>query len=578
VASGNKLDDFVGGSEQPCAAWQVSIELPRGATFEGSFLLGEAASQSEAAQIIRDYSNSGQLQRAYDDVTEFWNDMTSAIVVETPDREIDLMVNGWLLYQNLSCRMWGRSAYYQPGGAFGFRDQLQDSAAFVHHRPDITRTQILRHAAQQFVDGDVLHWWHPDTGYGLRTRFSDDLLWLPYIAAEYVHKTGDQAILDEEVPFISGKPLAEGHAEAYLRPEVSDETASLYEHCCRALDRGLTSGGNGLPLIGSGDWNDGFSRVGHAGRGESVWLGFFIDHVLEQMLPLCARRGDDDRLRRYSEYRQRLRSALNSAGWDGAWYRRAYYDNGQMLGSATSDECQIDAIAQAWSVISGVAPPERAAMAMEAVESRLIDDEAGMIRLLTPSFNSTPNDPGYIKGYLPGIRENGGQYTHGVLWVVRALAELGRGTRAVDLLRMLSPVWHTSSPEKVGVYQTEPYVVAADVYGEPPHVGRGGWTWYTGSAGWMYRVAIESVFGVTTEHGQTLVINPSISSAWPRCRLSYRLPGGETRYDITIENPSGNEHGVKEASVDGRPAVVENGVARVLLLRDGKTHQVVVRL
>jgi cyclic beta-1,2-glucan synthetase len=513
-----------------------------------------------------------------DAVTSRWNDLLSAIAIETPDREIDLMVNGWLLYQNLSCRMWGRSAYYQPGGAFGFRDQLQDSAAFMQHHPSISRTQILKHAAQQFNEGDVLHWWHPDTGYGVRTRFSDDLLWLPYIVAEYIEKTGDQSILDEVRPFLNAPTLGEGHQEAYLRPEPSQDQASVYEHCCRSLDRGLTSGAHGLPLIGCGDWNDGFSRVGRLGRGESVWLGFFIDHILARMLPICTRRGDDARVARYASYREKLRAALNSTGWDGAWYRRAYYDNGQAIGSAQSDECQIDAIAQAWAVLSGVAPPERARMAINAAEEWLVDDSAGMIRLLTPAFNATPNDPGYIKGYLPGIRENGGQYTHGVLWLIRAMAEMGRGNRAVELLRMLSPVWHASTQAKVDVYQTEPYVVAADVYGEPPHVGRGGWTWYTGSAGWMFRVAIESILGFTVEGGQTLKINPSISSKWPRCQLKYRVPECTTCYEITIENPSGKESGVTVAQFDGQPAIVENGAAKVPLLRDGGAHQVLVRL
>jgi cyclic beta-1,2-glucan synthetase len=578
IAKGDDLDGRDSGNADPCAAWQVSIELPAGGTFECTQLLGEASDRQAALSAIANYSSSQQVQHALDEVVRFWRNLLSAVEIETPDGEIDLMVNGWLLYQNLSCRMWGRSAYYQPGGAFGYRDQLQDSAAFMYHRPDITRAQILRHAAQQFVEGDVLHWWHPDTEYGVRTRFSDDLLWLPLIAAEYVQKTGDEALLDEEATFIQAPQLAEGQQESYLRPTPANERASVYEHCCRALDRGLTRGPNGLPLIGCGDWNDGFSRIGQLGNGESVWLGFFIDHILERFLPICQQRGDKARAEKFTAYRQQLREALNSTGWDGQWYRRAYYDNGQPIGSSTSDECRIDAIAQAWAVLSGVAPPERARMAMDAVEQRLVDEQAGMIRLLTPPFNRTPNDPGYIKGYLPGIRENGGQYTHGVLWVVRAMAEMGRGTRAVELLRMLTPVWHASSRERADVYQTEPYVVAADVYGEPPHVGRGGWTWYTGSAGWMLRVAVESIFGMTTELGRTLVVNPSISSAWPYCRLTYRLPDGQTRYEITIENPSGHEHGVRYATLDGQPAPVAQGIARVPLSSDGKFHQVVVRL
>jgi N,N'-diacetylchitobiose phosphorylase len=578
IAASETLNCRTGNGLDPCAAWQVQFELSPGDAFECTFVLGETFDHDLATSLVRKYADNVRVQQALAEVRQFWLHLLSAVTVETPNREIDLLVNGWLTYQNLSCRMWGRSAYYQPGGAFGFRDQLQDSAALLHHRPDITRDQILLHASQQFVEGDVLHWWHPDTGYGLRTRFSDDLLWLPCFAAEYVARTGDAAILDEQVPFVVAAPLGDGQQEAYLRPEPAGVSASLYEHCCRALDRGLTSGAHGLPLIGCGDWNDGFSRIGHQGKGESVWLGFFIEYILQRMLPICSSRGDQPRVARYTEYRTKLVEALNSAGWDGAWYRRAYYDNGEPIGSNQCNECQIDAIAQAWAVISGAAPPDRAATAMDSAVDRLVCEDAGMIRLLTPPFDRTPNDPGYIKGYLPGIRENGGQYTHGVLWVVRALAEMGRGTRAVELLRMLSPIWHTNTQDRVQVYQTEPYVVAADVYGEPPHVGRGGWTWYTGSAGWMFRVVIESIFGVSTEGGDTLLVNPSIASDWPRCRMVYRLPDGDTRYDLSIENPAGKEYGVSAALLDERPVAVANGVARIPLVNDGALHRVIIRL
>jgi cyclic beta-1,2-glucan synthetase len=578
LAANDELDGEAGAGVDQCAAWQIPVQLPPGGEFECSFLLGEAADRSTAAELIEKYRRSGCVATALAEVKQFWRSNLSRISIETPDPEIDFMVNGWLMYQNLSCRMWGRSAYYQPGGAFGFRDQLQDSAALMLVRPDITRAQILRHAAQQFVEGDVLHWWHPDTGYGVRTRFSDDLLWLPMVSAEYVRMTGDRQLLDEEAPFVTAPPLASGQQEAYLRPAPSGEYGTIYEHCCRALDRGLTVGPHGLPLIGCGDWNDGFSRVGQAGRGESVWLGFFIDYVLERMLPICASRGDAERAERYNKYRARLREAIDRAGWDGAWYRRAYYDNGEPMGSTTSDECQIDALAQAWAVISGIASPDRARSAIEAVEERLIDDGAGIIRLLTPPFNRTPHDAGYIKGYLPGIRENGGQYTHGVLWVVRALAEMGRGTRATQLLRMIGPVWHASSHERADIYQTEPYVVAADIYGHAPHVGRGGWTWYTGSAGWMYRVAVESIFGISLEEGRTLCIKPAISSHWPRCRMTYRLPGSTTTYEIAIENPEGREHGVSGAAVDGQPATVDGRTARIPLVDDGATHRVAIQV
>jgi cyclic beta-1,2-glucan synthetase len=578
VAEAERLDNRTGGGLDPCAAWQVPVEIAPGESIECTILLGEAQDREHSAALVRKYRTAGQTNHALEQVVSFWRTTLSAIQIETPDPAIDLMVNGWLAYQNLSCRMWARSAYYQPGGAFGFRDQLQDAAALVYHRPDVTRQQILRHAAQQFVEGDVLHWWHADSGFGLRTRFSDDLVWLPFVTAAYVATTGDQGLLDEMAPFLAGAQLKPGQAENGFVAEPSGRSATIYEHCCLALDRALTSGEHNLPLIGSGDWNDGMNRVGQRGKGESVWLGFFLYAVLGQMMPLCASRDDQSRTARYAAERDRLEKALNAAGWDGGWYRRAYYDNGQPLGSATSDECQIDALAQAWAVLSGVAPRERAELAIDAVENRLVDQRAGLIRLLAPPFDQTPHDPGYIKGYVPGVRENGGQYTHGVLFFIRALAEMGRGTRAVELLRMLSPVTRTATAEQVAIYQTEPYVVAADVYSEPPHVGRGGWTWYTGSAGWMYRVAVESILGLSIERGQTLVLRPAISTEWPICKLTYRLPDGRTHYDITIENPAGKETGVTAATLDGNPASVVDGAARVELRPDGATHRVVVRL
>lgn len=572
------LDRRTGNGLDPCAAWQIPIEVPADGEAECTFLLGEAPNRGAAAALIRQLGQSGQVQQAFDQTRAFWRDTVSAIEIETPSRELDLLVNGWLVYQNLSCRMWGRSAYYQPGGAYGFRDQLQDSAAMVFHRPDITRQQILLHAGQQFVEGDVMHWWHDDTGLGLRTRFSDDLVWLPYATTFYLRTTGDEALLDETAPLMVGETLAEGRQEACVVGLPNGESVTIYEHCCRALDRALTVGRNGLPLIGSGDWNDGFSRVGQNGKGESVWLGFFLYTVLGQIIPYCIRRDDLSRAERYTNERVRLATVLNSAGWDGGWYRRAYYDNGQPLGSAQSDECQIDALAQAWAVISGVAPRERAVTAIQAVKDRLVDEDAGLIRLLTPPFDRTPNDPGYVKGYVPGVRENGGQYTHGVLWFVRAVAEMGFGTRAVELLKMLSPVTRGATAERVAIYQTEPYVVAADVYGEPPHVGRGGWTWYTGSAGWMFRVAVESILGFSLEGGREFVFKPAISSDWPRCKLTYRLPDERTQYKFTIENPNGKETGVTSATLDGRPIEVTDGAARIPIHRDGNTHHVIVRL
>ncbi|MGD9635045.1 MAG: hypothetical protein AB7G28_02235 [Pirellulales bacterium] len=578
VVEGEELDGRTGGGLDPCTAWQVPLQILPGQTVEITLLLGQGLARHEAIELLHKYRTPEQVDAAFAASTGFWRDTLSAIQIETPDREIDLVVNGWLSYQNLSCRMWGRSAYYQPGGAYGFRDQLQDSSALVYHQPQITRDQILRHASQQFVEGDVLHWWHPDSGFGLRTRFSDDLVWLPMIVAYYVATTGDESILDEATEFITGRALSADEVETGYAGKPAGTSATVYEHCCRALDRGLTSGRNELPLMGSGDWNDGMNRVGYRGQGESVWMGFFLYFVVGQMLPICERRGDRERIARYTAERERLARVCNGVGWDGAWYRRAIYDNGHIIGSAESDECRIDALAQAWAILSGVAPPDRADMCVAAVEEQLVDEQAGLLRLLTPPFNKTPHDPGYIKGYVPGVRENGGQYTHGVLFFLRAVAEMGRGTRAVELLKMLSPVSHTATADVTNIYQTEPYVVAADIYSEPPHVGRGGWTWYTGSAGWMFRVAVESILGLSIDGGHTLVLKPSISSAWPSCRLHYRLPDGKTRYEIEIQNPNGKETGVTAATCDGQNATVANGAARINLLRDGGTHRVVVTL
>jgi cyclic beta-1,2-glucan synthetase len=377
------------------------------------------------------------------------------------------------------------------------------------------------------------------------------------------------------MPFVRGRALQEGEDEAYLFPEAAGEEAPVYLHCCRALDRSLTCGAHGLPLMGSGDWNDGMNRVGREGRGESVWLGFFLYTILEDFIPVCRARSDLERAERYAAYRAQLAGALNDAGWDGAWYRRAYYDDGTPLGSARSDECRIDALAQAWAVLSKAAPPERAAQALDAMEAQLVSEEEGLIRLLAPPFERTPHDPGYIKGYVAGVRENGGQYTHAALWAVRALAEGGRPARAAALLEMLSPVSHARTPEEVAVYQVEPYVVAADVYGVSPHVGRGGWTWYTGSAGWMYRVALESVLGFQVEEGRTLLLRPRLPDTWPGFTLRYRLPREETTYRVEVRRDPGAP---TTATLDGQPLDVADGAATVPLARDGRTHHVVLVL
>ena len=573
-----RLDGGVGTGLDPCFAVQATREVAAGATVEWVFLLGETIARPATRALVRRYADAAAVEGALAEVRRWWQRLVGAVQVRTPVPAVDLMVNGWLLYQVLSCRIWARSALYQSGGAFGFRDQLQDSAALLFARPQLTRAQILLHAAHQFVEGDVLHWWHPPLARGIRTRFSDDLLWLPFVTGAYIDATGDHGILGESVGYVQGRLLAPGEDESYFQPGIATERTDLYEHCCRALDRSLAVGARGLPLMGTGDWNDGMNRVGREGRGESVWVGFFLYDVLGTFAPYCAERGDHVRAERYAAHRQGLRAALEDAGWDGAWYRRAYYDDGTPLGAAANVECRIDAIAQAWAVISGAAPRARAEQAMRALEEHLVEPRGGLIRLLTPPFDRDAHDPGYIKGYVPGIRENGGQYTHGAMWAVQAFAMLGRRDRAAALLEMLSPVTHGGSAERLRVYQVEPYVVVADVYGVDPHLGRGGWTWYTGSAGWMYRIAIEHLLGVRIEAGDTLVVDPRVPDGWPGFEVTLRLHDGACRYVVAVENPNGHAAAVQAIELDGVPGRVRDGAGRVALLRDGVEHRVRVRL
>ncbi len=573
------LDGRTGAGLDPCAAFRATFTIAAGATAEIAQLLGEAESETRALSLLRTYENHASIGKSLDIVRAFWHDMLGGVQIETPSPVLDIMVNGWLAYQNLACRVWGRSAYYQSGGAFGFRDQLQDSAALLYLDPALTRSQILLHAAHQFVEGDVMHWWHPPTSKGIRTRFSDDLLWLPYITAFYIASTGDKPVLDASAPFVTGPQLVGEEDEQFMTPTDSGTSASVYEHCCRSIDRSLTAGVHGIPLMGSGDWNDGMNRVGREGKGESVWLGFFLYSILCDFIPIAESRGDGDRAERYLEFKITLGEALNDAGWDGGWYRRAFYDNGTPLGTAASDECRIDAIAQAWSVLSGAAPADRAETALDAMEMHLVSESEKLIRLLTPAFDKTPHDPGYIKGYLPGVRENGGQYTHGVLWGVRALAEMGRTERATKLLEMLSPISHGRTPEEVDVYRVEPYVIAADVYGVAPHVGRGGWTWYTGSAGWMYRVALESLLGLTMVEGDHLELRPCVPESWPGYSVRMRLADKRTRYEIVLTRAASGV-GETQVHVDGADVsdAVSDGAARIALVKDGGVHLVEIAL
>lgn len=556
--------------------WEWAFSLEPGARMDSCVLLGEGLGQEAAMALARRYSTITSIDAAYDEVTAFWKNSLSRIRVRTPVPEVDAMVNGWLAYQALACRIWGRTAFYQSSGAFGFRDQLQDAGNLTLLWPELTRAQIRLHARHQFVEGDVLHWWHEaPIERGVRTRFADDLLWLPLVTCGYVRSTGDDSIWDEVEPFISAPTLKPGEDENYLKPEVSGESGRIYEHCCRAIDRSLALGAHGLPLMGTGDWNDGMNRVGREGRGESVWMGFFLFTILGEFIPVAEERGDMERVQRYTAHREQLRIALNEAGWDGEWYRRAYFDNGHALGTKDATECRIDGLAQAWAVLSGAAPLDRAQQAMASAEAHLIRDDDGLLRLLTPPFVSMEDDPGYIKGYVAGVRENGGQYTHASCWIVAAAAKLGWRDKAAKWLTRLSPMRHAQ--RDLDRYKVEPYVIAADVYGAEPHVGRGGWTWYTGSAGWAFRVAVESVLGLRIELGTTLVLRPCVPDDWPEYRIDYTSQDGVV-FHIHVLNPTGCAATVVSASLDGAAVEVVYGEARVSMSQHASEHEVTLTL
>ena len=562
-----RLSGRVGGGFDPCAVMQRQVVLAPGETVELVFLLGQGEDEADARRLVGLYRGT-DVDSIRSAVATRWSDVLETVQVHTPDRSFDLMINHWLLYQALACRVLARSAFYQAGGAYGFRDQLQDVMALAVPMRTVTREHLLRAAAHQFEDGDVLHWWHDPTRRGVRTRISDDYLWLPYAVAHYVEVTGDEGVLDVVVPYLRGPELDPGEDERYITPETSDVQDTLFDHCRRALDRArLRLGKRGLPLIGTGDWNDGLNRVGIEGEGESVWLGWFLDANLRRFADIAAARQDTRLAGAWRRAAEDLQVSLEAEAWDGDWYRRAYFDDGTPLGSSSNPEARIDSIAQSWSVIHGGARDDRAQRAMASVDEYLVRRGDGLVLLFTPPFDTWDVDPGYIKGYLPGVRENGGQYTHAAIWSVIAFATLGDGDRAGELFSLLNPINHATTRAGVHRYRVEPYVAAADVYSEPPHVGRGGWTWYTGAAGWMYRAGVEWILGFRLR-GTRLVIDPCVPRAWDAFEITFRYHS--SRYEIRVSNPDGVNRGVVELQVDGAAVSPD----QIELIDDGATHQI----
>ena len=530
------LDNSSGIGENSCTAIEIEVELESFEEKEIVLGFGEEESILSAKDLSYKYSNLSNCKKELNNVKNYWYELLNRVEVNTPLESMNLMINSWAKYQTIVSRLWARSGYYQSGGAIGFRDQLQDTIGLKYTDIEFMKKQILIACRHQFIEGDVEHWWHEETNRGIRTRFSDDLLWLAYVVFEYINYTNDYSILDIEESYVKGEELPEGVDERYDIYLESETKEDVYTHCIRAIDRSLSFGENGLPKIGSGDWNDGLNTVGNKKKGESIWLGFFIYDILGKFIPICAMRNDVDRVNKYKEARENLKKALNTAGWDGRWFRRAYMDNGEPLGSIENEECRIDSISQSWGVISGAADNDKKYISMEALENHLIDTENGIIKLLDPPFNKTKLEPGYIKAYLPGVRENGGQYTHAAIWAIIAFTKLGFGDKAVEYYRMINPIEHSRTKDAARKYKVEPYTIAADVYGAKNMAGRGGWTWYTGSSSWFLKAGLEDILGLKIEAG-ILRIEPCISSKWEGYSIKYRYK--TSVYNINVKNPEG---------------------------------------
>ncbi|MEO5647194.1 MAG: cyclic beta 1-2 glucan synthetase, partial [Chitinophagaceae bacterium] len=566
-----RLSGKTGAALDPCAVIQVAFDLAEEEEHEIIFRIGAGKNMQQALEILHASEGSEVAHEALQKVHQYWEKALGIIQIKTPDDALNTLANGWLNYQTLASRIWGRSGFYQSGGAFGFRDQLQDVLSLMHSQPSLVRSQILLCASRQFKEGDVQHWWHPPTGRGVRTTCSDDFLWLPFVTSGYVAATGDTGILDEQIAFLEGRLLIAGEESYYDLPIRSDTSAGLYEHCVRSIEHALKFGIHGLPFIGSGDWNDGMDKVGHEGKGESIWLAFFLYDILIRFAEVAIIKKDETFVQKCKGEAEKLRINIRDHGWDGEWYRRAYFDNGTPLGSNENEECKIDSIAQSWSVISKAGDDDRIIKAMHSADKHLVRKEEGLIQLFNPPFDKSKLNPGYIKGYVPGVRENGGQYTHAAIWLVMAFAAIGDTKRTWELLQMINPLNRSNTNEKIAIYKTEPYVIAADVYAEPKNKGRGGWTWYTGSAGWMYQLIIDSFIGLKRE-ANTLRFKPCIPQEWKNFELNYQFES--SKYHIQFIQEISNDKKIMKVILDG--LIQENGI--INMVNDGLTHEVKIEI